>query len=147
MQGYVNGALGGSVSRREAVHIGEDVLHLEGVVELGKVHLVQEVGYRFHALAQVRGHGGLAVTGYAFPFQLHLDVGRSGAAVGSHGEHMSKLEFVGEELHVKLAVTFDDVKLLRATGTAQEAGAYGCQACGFQKVASILHSRGWLLSC
>ena len=90
VQGYIYGALGGGVSRGEAVHVGEDVFHLEGVCELGKVYLVQELGNRFHALAQVRGHGGLAVTGYAFPFQFHLDVGRSGAAVACQVERMAQ---------------------------------------------------------
>jgi hypothetical protein len=57
---------------------------------------------------------------------------------------VGKFKFVGEELQVKFAVSFDNVKLLRATGAAYEAGAQGCQTCRFQKVSSILNNRDWL---
>ena len=147
VQGYIYGALGGGVSRGEAVHVGEDVFHLEGVCELGKVYLIEEGSNRFYALAQVRGHGSLSVTHNSFPLNLYLHVRRGGTAVGGHGEYVCQFQLVGEKLHVKLSVAFDNVELLGAAGATHEAGAYGCQACCFQKVASILHSRDWLVSC
>ena len=148
VQGDVDGGFRGGVSFREAVHVGEDVFHPEGIGELREVHLAQEGGDGLYALPQVRRHRGFSVTGNAFVFDFHLHVRGGGAAVTGNGEDMGQFELVGEELQVKFSVPFDDVELLRAAAFAAHQRHAGGRKGGCpEEVASILHNRDWLEWC
>ena len=80
MQGDINSRLGGRIALVHAVDIGQNLLHLEGVVKLAN-HLgyaVQEghdTLYRTQFLLQIGRHRGLAIAHNAVVFQLHLHIG------------------------------------------------------------------------
>ena len=154
VEGDVHGGLRGTVARRKAVHIGEDVLQAERIRELFEVHFFQEGGHRVDTLAQVGRHRGFAVACIALVFDFHLHVRCGCAAVGGDGEGMLELEFVRviAEFHPAGA---DDDGLDRLQGVSagrnvrsrhpallaadRQAGADGGQAGHFQEFTSVLH--------
>ena len=103
VKGNVHCGLGGSVAFGKTVHISQDILHLERVAELLQVHLLEKCAYALDSMAEVRRHGGFAVTYVPVVLYLNLHVGRSRARVRSHCERMLQLQFVREIAQMHLS--------------------------------------------
>ena len=103
MQGDIDTGLSGAVVLVDMVHIVQDILDAEGVVELVQVKFVEERGHALNALAQIGRHRSLAIALDTLILERHLHVGRGGAAVTSQVEGVTQLKFIRKEREFQFA--------------------------------------------
>ena len=73
MKRDIDGCLGRSVTGREAVHIGENRLQLERIIELTHIHLLQKGRNCFHTLTEVRWHRRFTISRISFIINTDLN--------------------------------------------------------------------------
>ena len=103
MQGDVDTSLRGAVVLFDTVHIGQDILDAEGVLELLQVELVEELGHALDALTQIGRHRSLAVALDTLILERHLHIGGGGAAIACQIESVAQFQLVREERQFQFA--------------------------------------------
>ena len=146
MQGDVDGSLGCCIVRGDIIDIGEDVVQLERIGELGEVHPFEEFDHRGLRFAQVGRRYGLAVAHHSVVFYLYLHQFGKSPGRTRYGKLVEKFGFVGFECEFHLfAAAFLDRRGFRAAhhrsqygiGCSSQYSGAGYYCCFFEKIASI----------
>lgn len=146
MQGDVDGSLGCCIVRSDVIDIGEDVVQLERIGELGEVHPFEEFDHRGLRFAQVGRRYGLAVAHHSVVFYLYLHQFGKSPGRTRYGKLVEKFGFVGFECEFHLfAAAFLDRRGFRAAhhrsqygiGCSGQYSGAGYYCCFFEKIASI----------